>query len=342
MPAHAYNSNNNNNNNNNNNKDNTDCGEWKVMLRMYIKCISTKSFDETCTMHSKSKLAEFYMGSDTENVINTLFNTLLQNFQRIQETSNERGSKFIPDSIELLEYELHKIDVIRAELYIASPDWIASKKATINPKNEKDNKCFQWSIIGGLNYNIIKEKELKKILNFKRVNIDFSSHNRYWENFEQENNSIAINVLFISHNSEEIKLAYKSSYNKRKNQVILLMINDEANNYYYFAIKNLSELNSLGWLRGKKEAIIDYNNNNNNTNDNDFQNALDDALNYQIIESNPKRISKLKPYINKYNWEGINFPAGSKEWQKFEQNNDTIALNILYEEKNTKKNKYCI
>ena len=44
------------------------------------------------------------------------------------------------------------------------------------------------------------------------------------------------------------------------------MINDEANNYYYFAIKNLSELNSLGWLRGKKEAIINNNNNNNNNN----------------------------------------------------------------------------
>ena len=31
-----------------------------------------------------------------------------------------------------------------------SPDWIASKKATRNPKNEKD-KCFQWSIIAELN-----------------------------------------------------------------------------------------------------------------------------------------------------------------------------------------------
>ena len=71
---------------------------------------------------------------------------------------------------------------------------------------------------------------------------------------KKENNSIALNVLFVSHNSEEIKLAYKSSYNKRKNQVILLMINDEANNCYYFAIKNLSELNSLGWLRDKKRS----------------------------------------------------------------------------------------
>ena len=48
------------------------------------------------------------------------------------------------------------------------------------------------------------------------------------KNFEQRNHSIALNVLFVSHNSEEIKLAYKSSYNKRKNQVILLMINDEV------------------------------------------------------------------------------------------------------------------
>ena len=85
------------------------------MLRMYIKCVSTKSFNETRTMHRKSRHVEVYIGSDTENVIDTLFNTLLQNFQRIQETSNERGSKFIPDSVELLEYELHKIDIIRAE-----------------------------------------------------------------------------------------------------------------------------------------------------------------------------------------------------------------------------------
>ena len=116
------------------------------------------------------------------------------------------------------------------------------------------------------------------------------------ENFEQENNSIAINVLFVSHNSEEIKLAYKSSYNKRKYQVILLMINDEANNYYHFAIKNLLELNSLGWLQGKKEAMININdNNNNNDNSNkDFQNALDDALNYQTIEKKPTKNIKIK------------------------------------------------
>ena len=78
---------------------------------------------------------------------------------------------------------------------------------------------------------------MKKLLKFKRVDTDFSSHQRYWENFEQENNSIALNVLFVSHNSEEIKLANKSNYNKRKNQAILLIIRYEANTCYYFAVK---------------------------------------------------------------------------------------------------------
>ena len=194
-------------------------------------------------------------------------------------------------------YYFQKIDIRRGESYIISPDWIASKKATINPKNEKDNECFKWSIIAGLNYNKIKEKELKKLLKFRRVDTDFSSYQRDWEEFEQNNTSIALNVLFVSYNSEEIKLAYKSNYNKRKNQIILLMINDEANNCYYFAVKNLLELNSSEWLRSKKAEIT----NNNNC----FQNALNDALNYQNIERNPQRISKIQPYISKYNWKSF-------------------------------------
>ena len=98
------------------------------------------------------------------------------------------------------------------------------------------------------------------------------------------------------------------------------MITDEANNYYYFTVKNLSDLNSLEWLRGKKEAII----NNNNL----FQNALDDASAYQNIEAKPQRISKLKPYINKYNWEGIEFSAGRKNGKKL--NKIIRQLHLIY------------
>ena len=142
------------------------------------------------------------MDSSTNDVIDRLLNTLLQRFQHAQETSNDRGSEFIPESVELLYYHFQRIDIRRAESYIMSPNWIVSKKATINPKNEKDNKCFQWSTISGLNYNKIKEKELKKILKFKRVDTGFSSYQRDWEEFEQNNTLIALNILFVSYDRE--------------------------------------------------------------------------------------------------------------------------------------------
>ena len=78
---------------------------------------------------------------------------------------------------------------------------------------------------------------------------------------------------------------------------------------------------------GKKEAIING--------DNGFLNALDEVLNYQTIETHPERISKLKPYINKYNWEGIEFPLGPKGWIKFERNNKT--LHLMYNNKRKKQ-----
>ena len=102
----------------------------------------------------------------------------------------------------------------------------------------------------------------------------FSSHKRDWENFEQNNESIAFNVLFSSKDSEEITLLYKSEYNlERENKVLLLMINDDDNEkYYYFAVKSKLELYSSEWLRSKKESITNK--------DNCFQNALNDALDY--------------------------------------------------------------
>ena len=45
--------------------------------------------------------------------------------------------------IYLLVIHFHDIKLKRGKSYIKSPEWISCKKATINPKNTKDNKCFQ-------------------------------------------------------------------------------------------------------------------------------------------------------------------------------------------------------
>ena len=60
-----------------------------------------------------------------------------------------------------------------------------------------------------------------------------------------------------------------------------------------------------------------------------FQYAVTLALNIDQINDRPDRISKIKPFIEKYNWKDIDFPSTSKDWKKIELNNEA-ALNILY------------
>ena len=106
------------------------------------------------------------------------------------------------------------------------------------------------------------------------------------------------------------------------------MVNDDEK-YYYFAVKSKLELHSSEWLRSKTESITNG--------DNCFQNASNDALDYQRIKKDPQEISKIKPYINQYNWEGIEFPAVPKDWKMFEQNNKEMILNILFVPHNYKE-----
>ena len=81
-----------------------------------------------------------------------------------------------------------------------------------------------------------------------------------------------------------------------------------------------------------KSATINSKNNDNEC----FQYSITVALNHQNIGNHPERISNIKPFIDQYNWEGIDFPSRIKDWKKFERNNKTIALNILFIPHDTK------
>ena len=38
------------------------------------------------------------------------------------------------------------------------------------------------------------------------------------------------------------------------------------------------------------------------------------------IKKDPQTITKIKPFIDKYNWEGIDYPSEKDYWKKFEKN----------------------
>ena len=58
---------------------------------------------------------------------------------------------------------------------------------------------------------------------------------------------------------------------------------------------------------------------------------------YRNIKNNPERMSKIKPFIDQYNWKEISFPSHKVDWKKFELSNKSIALNVLYIPYNTKE-----
>ena len=68
-----------------------------------------------------------------------------------------------------------------------------------------------------------------------------------------------------------------------------------------------------------------------------FQYAVTVALNHEQIKDHPERISKIKPFINRYDGKEIDFPSQGKDWRKFESYNKSIALNILYVPHNIEK-----
>ena len=69
-----------------------------------------------------------------------------------------------------------------------------------------------------------------------------------------------------------------------------------------------------------------------------FQYSITAALNLEGIGKHAEKITKIKPFINKYKWEGIKFPSEKDDWKKIEKNNVTIVLNVLY----AKKEKYIL
>ena len=129
-------------------------GEWKIQLTAQINFISLKpNSDETRVMHTRSDNEEFMKGSDTDEIIEELFESLLQRYQEnLQEKM--RGSDFAFDGVNFLYYDYNKISISRGGSYIDSPKWLKNKKSTINPKNN-DYKCFQYVVTLALNLDKI-------------------------------------------------------------------------------------------------------------------------------------------------------------------------------------------
>ena len=187
---------------------------------MRIIFVSFIDANETQVMHTKSDNIEIVNGIDTSDAINELIDSFMKRYQEGLETKIKRSS-YIFERIDLLEYHLHKISLNRGSSYIKCNEWLKNKGVTINPKNIKDNNCFQYAITAALNYQNIDShperiSKLKPFINnYNWKDIEFPSRSKDWKKFEQNNKTLALNILYVPYNTKQIKQAYISKYNNK-------------------------------------------------------------------------------------------------------------------------------
>ena len=221
-------------------------GEWKIQLIAEINFISLKpGSDEMHVMYTRSDNEEFMNGDDTNEIIKSLFQSFLQRFEEnLQEKM--RASDFEFDGINFFNYNFKKTSIYRGGSYIDSPKWLKDKKSTINPKNN-DLNCFQYAATLALNFDNINNhpEKISKIRPFidqyNWKDIDFPATSKDWKKFEL-NNKVALNILYVPHNTKKIQLAYRSKYNLTYNKQIILLMMTDGEKWHYLVVNNLSRL----------------------------------------------------------------------------------------------------
>ena len=74
------------------------------------------------------------------------------------------NSRFVFDEFLYLDVNFHQLNLTRASSYLPLPDWLASKKAIVNPHND-DEECFKWSVITAENAGM---KDPQRVANVRK------------------------------------------------------------------------------------------------------------------------------------------------------------------------------
>ena len=136
-----------------------------------------------------------YRGSDLEQIVDGM----IDNMKFQIENPALLNSRFVFDKVLFLDTNFDLLNLTRGSSYLPLPDWLARKKAIINPHNN-DEECFKWMVIAAENTEM---KDPQRVSNLRKFtdNYDWSGLKfpvsiKNIKDFEM-NNDISINVLLV-------------------------------------------------------------------------------------------------------------------------------------------------
>ena len=76
--------------------------EWKFQLNAKIKDVSLNDAMDICTFYVWSKNEEIRLGNETDDIVESLINSFLNNYQKEQQVSREKNN-LVFDSADLMQ-----------------------------------------------------------------------------------------------------------------------------------------------------------------------------------------------------------------------------------------------
>ena len=185
-----------------------------------------------------SLMTSVYRGSETDQIVDGM----IPNMKFRIENPALLNSGFVFDKFLYLDVNFHQLNLTRGSSYLPLPDWLASKKAIVNPHND-DEECFKWSVIAEENAGMKDPQlvsNLKKFMdNYDWSGLEFPVSIKDIGKFETRNN-ISVNVLAAE--GRNICIHRKG---QRVGREINLLVVSEDGIGHYTAIKSLSRLLSI-------------------------------------------------------------------------------------------------
>ena len=168
-----------------------------------------------------------------------IVNEMIANMKFQIENPALLNSRFVFDEVLRLDANFYQLNLTRGSSYLPLPDWLAKKKAIINPHNN-DEECFKWAVIAAENVEMKNPQRVSNLrkftdnYNWSGLKVPVSIENI--KDFDM-NNDISINVLLV-----ENRDMYICRKRIRGAHEINLLLISEGGIRHYTAIKPLSRL----------------------------------------------------------------------------------------------------
>ena len=219
-----------------------------IKTKLYLNCFMSRTDSDGFTLVKKFKFHSIGYKTITEATDpHEIYNEMVDEIEEeIQKVEQAEGSGWVFLEVENLTLHTDIWDPIKGSSYIDLPPELKNKKAIINMKNKDNNKCFLWSVLRGLNPKNKDAEKIDKDLKSKEntlnmEGIEYPVSLKDIKRFEKQNPDISVSVLGYSKDEKIYPLRISKKENKRKHNIVLLLIKDGDNSHYCLA-KNLSAL----------------------------------------------------------------------------------------------------